>query len=234
MPIFITVVAVLLLLVGGIAVVARRTMHPPVPRPVPGKITVAAIGDSNTYGAGVLLRGRSRWSYPAQLALMLGDRYQVLNYGLNRRTLQRDGDWPYAANRFAEASVRARADIVLIMLGTNDARGDDWNAEAYESELADFAAHYSADDTSTVYLLTPPVAFPNRRGVSERIVAEEVAPVVRRVAEQENLPLIDIFDVTERGVTGHRDGIHLDAAASRLVAETIAATIISERNHTSR
>ncbi|MBQ1010286.1 hypothetical protein KBX53_04875 [Micromonospora sp. M51] len=232
MLIFITA-AVLLLIVGGVAFAARRTMHPPVPRPATGKITVAAIGDSNTYGAGVLLKGRNRWSYPAQLAQMLGDRYQVLNYGLNRRTLQRNGDWPYAANRFAEASLGARADIVLIMLGTNDARGDNWNAKAYESELADFAARYSADGTSTVYLLTPPVAFSNRRAVSERIVAEEVAPIVRRVAEQHSLPLIDIFDVTERGVTTHRDGIHLDAAASRLVAETIAATIGPEQDRTS-
>lgn len=233
MPILFTVAAALLL-VGGIAVAARRTMHPPVPHPVAGKIHVAAIGDSNTYGAGVLLKGRNRWSYPAQLARLLGDRYQVLNYGLNRSTLQRDGDWPYAANRFAEASLRARADIVLIMLGTNDARGDNWNAEAYESELADFARRYSADGTSTVYLLTPPIAFSNRRGVSGRTVAEEVVPIVRRVAEQESLPLTDVFDVTERGVPAHRDGIHLGADASRLVAEAVAATITTEQDHTSR
>lgn len=234
MPIFLTVAGVLLLIVGGIVFVARRTMHPPVPRPIPGKITVAAIGDSNTYGAGVLLKGRNRWSYPAQLARLLGSRYQVLNYGLNRRTLQRDGDWPYAANRFAEASLRARADIVLIMLGTNDARGENWNAEAYESELADFAALYSADGTSTVYLLTPPVAFHNRWGVSAPTVAAGVVPIVRRVAERESLPLIDIFDVTDRGVAAHRDGIHLDADASRLVAEAIAAAIVPEQNRTSR
>ncbi|GAT71757.1 GDSL-type esterase/lipase family protein [Microbacterium hydrocarbonoxydans] len=229
MPFFIAI-AVALLIASGIAYAARRTMHPPVPRPEAGKITVAAIGDSNTYGAGVLLKGRRRWSYPAQLARLLGDSYQVLNYGLNRRTLQRDGDWPYAANRFAEASLRARADIVLIMLGTNDARGGNWNADAYESELADLAIRYRAGGRSAVYLLTPPVAFPNRRGVSERIVAEEVAPIVRRVAARLGLPLIDVFAVTEQGVTAHPDGIHLDAEASRLVAEAVAAAIAPARS----
>ena len=220
------VIAALLLMAGGITYAARRTMHPPVPRPKPNKITIAAIGDSNTYGAGVILKGRNRWSYPAQLARMLGDSYQVLNYGLNRRTLQRDGDWPYAANRFAEASLRARADIVLIMLGSNDARGDNWNAEAYESELADLATRYRAGGASSVYLLTPPVAFANRRGVSERVVAEEVAPIVRRVAERLGLPLVDVFAVTQHGVASHPDGIHLDAEASRLVAEAVAAAIV--------
>lgn len=229
MQIFIVVAAVLLLIVGGVVYTARRTMSPPVPRPSDGKITVAAIGDSNTYGAGVLLKGRNTWSYPAQLAHILGEPYQVLNYGLNGRTLQRGGDSPFAANRFAEASIRARADIVLIMLGTNDSRGDNWDAKTYESELVDFAACYGASNRSTVYLLTPPVAFPNRLGVSERIVAEEVAPIVRRVAEQHGLPLIDVFNVTERGVATHRDGIHLDADASNLVAATIAARILSSQ-----
>lgn len=221
--------AALFLLVGGVLYVARRTMHPRVPRPQPGRIIVAAVGDSNTYGAGVILRGRGRWSYPAQLGRMLGGRYQVLNYGLNRRTLQRDGDWPYTANRFAEASIDARPDIVLLMLGTNDARGDNWNADAYEAELADFALRFAAAGASTVYLLTPPIAFPNRRGVSARIVAEEIAPIVRRVSQKLGLSLIDVFRVTERAVTGHRDGIHLDAAASRLVASTVADVIRADR-----
>lgn len=216
--------AVIGLLAGVGSILFLRIMYPPPPRPRSDRIRVAAIGDSNTYGAGVLLLGRHRRSYPAQLGRILGERHQVLNYGVNRCTLQQEGDWPWDATPFADASLRARPDIVLIMLGSNDARGDNWNAERYETELIDFVERYRSHGAD-VHLLTPPVAFANRGGVSARIIEEEVAPIVRRVAESLGVDLIEVFDVTARSVRSHPDGIHLDARSSRLVAETVAAAL---------
>lgn len=210
------------------AIVFTRIMYPPPPRPREDRIRIAAIGDSNTYGAGVLLRGRRRRSYPAQLGRILGDRYQVLNYGVNRCTLQQEGDWPWDATPFAEESLRARPDIVLIMLGSNDARGDNWDAERYETELTAFVERYRTRGAD-VHLLTPPVAFANRGGVSARLIEDEVAPIVRRVAGTLGVDLIDVFEVTARSVTSHPDGIHLDARSSRLVAETVAEALAAHR-----
>ncbi|WP_167381516.1 GDSL-type esterase/lipase family protein [Microbacterium oxydans] len=207
-----------------VGVVYRRVMYPPLPRPRQDRIRIAAVGDSNTYGAGTLFRGRGRRSYPGRLEQLLGDGYQVLNYGVNRCTLQQEGDWPYDATPQAAASLQAGADIVLVMLGSNDARGDNWNAERYETQLAAFVERYRTRG-ATVFLLTPPVAFPNRRGVHERIIADEVAPIVRTVASRLGVDLIDVFDVTRRSVTRHPDGIHLDVRASGIVAETVAETL---------
>lgn len=220
-----TFAATLAVLAAVGAVVYRRIMFPPVPRRREAQVTIAAVGDSNTYGAGALLRGRHRNSYPAQLERILGDGYQVLNYGVNRCTLQQEGDWPYDATPQATASLQAGADIVLVMLGSNDARGDNWNAERYETQLAAFVERYRMRG-ATVFLLTPPVAFPNRRGVHERIIAEEVAPIVRAVASRLGVDLIDVFDVTRRSVTRHPDGIHLDVRASAIVAEAVADALV--------
>ncbi|WP_372469001.1 GDSL-type esterase/lipase family protein [Microbacterium maritypicum] len=208
-----------------VGVVYRRVMYPPLPRPREDRIRLAAVGDSNTYGAGMLFRGRGRRSYPGRLEQLLGDGYQVLNYGVNRCTLQREGDWPYDATPQATASLHAGADIVLVMLGSNDARGDNWNAERYETQLAAFVERYRTRG-ATVFLLTPPVAFPNRRGVHKRIIADEVAPIVRAVASRLGVDLIDVFDVTRRSVTRHPDGIHLDARASAIVAEAVAEALV--------
>lgn len=207
-----------------VGVVYRRIMYPPLPRAREDRIRIAAVGDSNTYGAGMLFRGRARRSYPGRLERILGDGYQVLNYGVNRCTLQQEGDWPYDATPQATASLHAGADIVLVMLGSNDARGDNWNAERYETQLAGFVERYRTRG-ATVFLLTPPVAFPNRRGVHEGIIADEVAPIVRAVASRLEVDLIDIFDVTSRSVTRHPDGIHLDARASAIVAEAVAEAL---------
>ncbi|MEU4014971.1 GDSL-type esterase/lipase family protein [Microbacterium sp. NPDC028030] len=214
----------LLAMTGTVALTYRRIMYPPVPRVRQDRIHVAAVGDSNTYGAGVLFRGRARRSYPGRLQQLLGERYQVLNYGVNRRTLQHDGDWPYDATPSAEASVRVGADIVLIMLGSNDARGENWNAARFESELVAFVERYRAAG-ATVHLLTPPVAFENRRGVSARTIEAEVVPLVRRVARARDIGLIDVFEITKASVASHPDGIHLDARSSAIVAAAVAEAL---------
>lgn len=221
-------IAAVAVLAGTVAVTYRRIMYPPVPRPREGRIRVAAVGDSNTYGAGVLFQGRAHRSYPGRLQELLGDGYQVLNYGVNRRTLQREGDWPYDETPHATASVDSRPDIVLIMLGSNDARGDNWNPQRFEAELAAFVERYRTRG-SAVFLLTPPVAFENRRGVSWRIIEDEVAPLVRRVARSLGVDLIDIFDVTQKSTTSHPDGIHLDARSSATVAAAVADALQGSR-----
>lgn len=57
------------------------------------KIPRACVGKSITYGA--TIENREANSYPAQLASMLGEGYQVENIGKNGATLLRKGDNPY-------------------------------------------------------------------------------------------------------------------------------------------
>ena len=54
---------------------------------------VACLGDSITFGAGVKNRGEN--NYPLQLEKMLGNNYQVKNFGVNGATILKKGDKPY-------------------------------------------------------------------------------------------------------------------------------------------
>ena len=58
-----------------------------------GRIKVACIGNSVTYGYGI--EGRDSLAYPAQLQRMLGDNYEVRNFGKSGATLLRHGHRPY-------------------------------------------------------------------------------------------------------------------------------------------
>ncbi|HEX6984910.1 MAG TPA: GDSL-type esterase/lipase family protein, partial [Planctomycetaceae bacterium] len=58
-----------------------------------GPIRVACVGDSITFGSGV--EERERNSYPAVLGRLLGERYEVRNFGVSGATLQKRGDKPY-------------------------------------------------------------------------------------------------------------------------------------------
>lgn len=74
-----------------------RYLVPKPPAIQAGKKLVACIGDSITYGAGVVQDHDHRtWEYFLQQKL--GDEYQVLNYGISGRTLQDEGDFPYIQN----------------------------------------------------------------------------------------------------------------------------------------
>src|SRR4051812_40315304 len=49
------------------------------------KVRVACVGDSITFGSGI--PDREHNAYPAQLANLLGDRYEVRNFGVSGATL---------------------------------------------------------------------------------------------------------------------------------------------------
>ena len=65
----------------------------PLPATAQEKIKVACIGNSMTYGYGHKEPGST--SYPTQLQQMLGDKYEVRNFGHPGATLLSKGHRPY-------------------------------------------------------------------------------------------------------------------------------------------
>jgi acyl-CoA thioesterase-1 len=212
-------------IVGGVTF-SLAFANPPAPTVETHKIRVAAIGDSNTYGLGVALDHRSANSYPGQLQSLLGPDYEVLNYGLNSRTLLSTGNKPYTAERFFTLSQRAQPNVVLIMLGTNDSKPQNWNAAEYEKQLETFATTYrNLASKPAVYLLTPPAAFANSALIDPQVIADQVVPIVIRVGAKLNLPVIDIYAVTKNHSSWFSDGIHPNAAGYKLIADAVFAQL---------
>jgi acyl-CoA thioesterase I len=206
--------------------VVKTAVWPFAPRVRPGRIKVAAIGDSNTWGAGAGFRGRRSTSYPARLQALLGDAYQVLNYGLSGRTLLSTGDFPFGRNSFARISTRIHPDIVLIMLGTNDSKPRNWDAARFGPELVYFVDRYARlPGPPRIFLITPPVAFANSMKIDPDVIREQVAPTIRRVGEAIGVPVIDVFAATDRALRAHPDGVHPDAAGLDLIARVIHESI---------
>lgn len=198
-----------------------RALRPRAPRADHSKTVVAAVGDSNTFGAGALLAYPFQ-SYPAQLQRLLGDDHQVINFGFSGRTLLAGADQPYTAEGMYAQSLAAAPDVVLIMLGTNDAKTQNWDAEAYASELAAFVRGYQdLPSEPRVYLLTPPAAFANAFTIDPRTVADEVVPIVVATAEATGAGLIDVFAATAGRRDLIPDGIHPDAEGLGIVARTV-------------
>ena len=102
------------------------------------KIQVACVGDS-------LTQGQRGVSYPALLQQQLGDAYAVTNLGIGYRSVQnsvRESSWgssvSYKASKEFGALVKHKWDIVIVMLGTNDAdtRPEQFDKMAYAHDYA--------------------------------------------------------------------------------------------------
>lgn len=159
-------------------------------------IKVACVGNSITYGAGI--SNREKNSYPAQLQYYLGDDYEVRNFGSNGATAQSDGDYPYVRTGVYGESKNFLPDIVLIKLGTNDTKPQNWKDEKHFMEeyqtLID--TYRSLDSHPQVILLTPVRCFLTEKNtISPRIIEEKVRLVVEQLAYDNGLGIINLHNL---------------------------------------
>lgn len=101
------------------------------------KIKVTCVGNSVTYG--YLVPDRERNCYPAQLAALLGDKYEVGNFGNSSSTLLNKGHKPYIRQQEYKDALQFAGDLVVIHLGLNDTDPRNW--PNYRDEfVADYLA----------------------------------------------------------------------------------------------
>ena len=206
----------------------------PLEQAVPGTTKIACIGDSITCGA--LLKNRKQNCYPAQLEKMLGSQYSVRNFGVNGHTLQKQAKASYWSHRYFRASSEFAPDIVLIMLGTNDARVNNWKGIGpYSSDYRALIEHYrSLPGRPVVYAMTPPTEFSTGRHAAHSNVLEnnricEITESIKKLADEMGFDVIDINAATRSHPECFWfDGIHPDAEGAKIIAETVYAKLTSK------
>ncbi len=191
------------------------------------RIRVSCVGDSLTYGSGVI-KTREVDSYPAKLQKKLGTSHLVSNFGLRNATASADGDLPYIDSAQYKKSLESEPNIVLLMLGTNDSKTYNWNAESYEEGIKSLVQTYKNLDTNpTVYLMISPYCFSldgsdiAEYQVQPKVVAGKIRDIVEKVAAEEGVEVIDLYSVTVGKEEHYRDGIHFDAEGYKIIADYI-------------
>lgn len=194
----------------------------PIPTPKPGQIRIACVGDSITYGYRV--RSRRKNCYPARLGRLLGDDYCVGNFGFSGRTATESGDRPYTKTRLFHQSLAWKPDIVLLMLGTNDSKPQNWNAEDYKRDMEKLIDAYRALK-SRIYLLLPLPTFPVNGAVkfdiSAAVLEREILPIYRALSVQKQVTVIDTHDAFKEHPELYADGIHPNNRGAEQLATII-------------
>ncbi|MCU4164446.1 GDSL-type esterase/lipase family protein [Carboxylicivirga caseinilyticus] len=101
------------------------------------KTKVACVGNSVTFGYHIEQRETN--CYPAQLQALLGEDYEVGNFGKSGATLLRKGHRPYMEQAEFQDAVDFQPDILIVSLGLNDTDPRNW-----PNYRDDFIEDYSA------------------------------------------------------------------------------------------
>jgi len=185
-------------------------------------IKVACIGNSITYGSGIFNRELN--SYPAQLQQWLGVNYDVKNFGVSGTTMLKKGDFPYWVRPEFEEAKEFLPDVVLIKLGTNDTKPQNWcYADEYGKNYLEMISEFRklSSHPQIVLLLPVPVFTEDKWGIREHVVRDSVIPVIRNIGRQKNCEIIDLYNPMLSYGRFFPDQVHPDAIAASIMVEEI-------------
>ncbi len=215
-----------------VPVSVNAVRNPAAPRVNKNKKHIACIGDSLTYGVGTFFRDYE--SYPAFLSKKVPQEYQILNYGLSGRTATSTGNYPYINERFYNISKEVKADIYIIMLGTNDSKADNWskagdNGISYKTEFKQIVESYkNLDNNPTIYVMQPPRAYPRYKsglsiyGINNDLISTTIYDYVQEIADELNINCIDLYNFTKDHPGWYSDGVHFKASGYKEIANYIS------------
>mmetsp|Transcript_115613 Transcript_115613/g.230458 ORF Transcript_115613/g.230458 Transcript_115613/m.230458 type:complete len:293 (+) Transcript_115613:24-902(+) len=212
-------------------------------------IRVACVGDSLTEGFHASDPGHS---YPALLQGLLGSQYNVMNFGHSGATLTGPqagyaNKAPYWMTAAYQRSLTSEADIVVLMLGSNDATGRVWPRHRRQFaplyvELV--RAYLGMRSRPRVFLAVPPPLYRPHAygGMLQSVINADLPRLIPQIAAKLGLPTISVFEAfrercpnlhqnncaymsSTTTLRSHDDGCHPNDVGYFLIARKVQTAI---------
>lgn len=170
---------------------------------------IAFIGDSITYGTNS--SDPITKSYPSQLKTLLGDGYEIMNFGYGGSCVISDKDDNnlyfkkekyYRNSPQYKESLKYDSDIVIIMLGTNDRTSIYTNEKKLISEGADSLKYWLSDianeykDLGSKVYIASSIYSPVENEAPKEYLDGMVQKLQKEVADEYGFGYIDIYTPT--------------------------------------
>jgi lysophospholipase L1-like esterase len=211
---------------------------------LPKTIHVACVGDSLTQSSGypyelwTLLGANANYTidnYTIEIednniSASNGTHYAVGNFGAGSTTVLLPTETPYMNTSVFQDALDYQPNIVVIMLGTNDAQP---NLEPYNASfVGDYCKLVSAFQALAskprIWIVLPPPIFSNQSGkIDPEYFKLTIIPDIKQAANETNLPLIDVYSALANHSDYFPDGVHPSVVAAKIIAKTVYDALIS-------
>lgn len=191
-------------------------------------VKVACIGDSVT--AGYLLANSKTESYPSQLQILLGNKFEVQNFGHSGATLLKKGSKPYYKTEECAKAIANKPDIAIFHLGLNDTDPRNW-----PNYREDFNADYSwiidtlkkQNPKVKIYIcrMTPIFNEHNRFKSGTRDWFWQIQEHISEIAAANDVKLIDLHEKLYNRPDLFPDALHPIKEGAAILAQTVYENI---------
>ncbi|MCW3996814.1 MAG: GDSL-type esterase/lipase family protein [Candidatus Bathyarchaeota archaeon] len=238
-----TISLLIILLSSGIAIYLILSTSN---RPNHKTIRIACVGDSLTQSSGYpyelwTLLGRSgpyvmgNYSigpYGDNSTLSDSKHFAVGNFGAGSTTVLLNTETPYMNTSMFQNALEFQPNIVVIMLGTNDAQP---NLEVYNASfVGDYvkliAAFQALASKPDIWVVLPPPVLSNQSGpgrIDPQYLDSTIIPGIEQAAKEASVPIVDVHAAFAGHSDYFRDGVHVNSAGAKLIADEVYKAIIS-------
>ena len=191
-------------------------------------LRVACVGNSVTYGYG--LSDREHTAYPVVLQQLLGEGFNVRNFGHSGATLLRHGHRPYTQLPEFRQAMDFKADLVVIHLGLNDTDPRNWPNYGDEF-IGDYRALIDSFRVANpkakiwICLMTPIFHRHSRFQSGTRDWHEAIQKTIRQIAATADVGLIDLHTPLYSHPELFPDALHPNAEGAAILARTVCSAI---------
>lgn len=194
-------------------------------------VKVACVGNSVTYGYG--LQDREHDSYPVRLQQMLGEGYEVQNFGHSGATLLYKGHRPYIGLPEFHQALDFKPDWVVIHLGLNDTdprNWPDWKGEFIPNyrALIDSFRLVNPEARILVCKMTPIFDRHPRFQSGTRDWHAQVQKAIEQVAQGAGAQLIDLFTPLHSRPDLFPDALHPNPEGAKILAKTVYSALTGD------
>lgn len=189
------------------------------------QVRVACIGNSITYGHGI--QDREHDTYPAQLQALLGDGYEVVNFGVSGATAQPEGNLPWTSTPQYQKAKDFLPQVCVIKLGTNDSKPQNWvGIERYLRAVEALASEFEAlPSHPRIYIALPAKAFSERWNIRDSVICHEMLTPLKRLSKRHRWKVIDLYKATLKCSDMFPDGIHPNPEGAGVIAKAVSRRI---------
>ncbi|CAJ1409146.1 unnamed protein product [Effrenium voratum] len=193
------------------------------------QLSIACCGDSHTRGG-----------FPQELQQQLQRAYpsvawRVLNFGNCGATASRTAR-AYGASVAFKQSLASAADVVTLMLGTNDAHKVYWSERGFVESVTSLVKQIQHSDRPPLILLgVPPPLYHRGHAMSsmlkQQVVNRELPRLIPQLAEELKVAYFDAFSALggarlQRPDAMLADGVHLNQVGRQILGQVVADAVL--------